>query len=44
MRWRALFTASDPEGQPVEWSLAGADSSEFEIVEGSLRLPPVPQL
>ena len=33
----ALFTASDPEGQPVEWSLAGADSSEFEIVEGSLR-------
>ena len=33
----ALFTASDPEGQPVEWSLAGADSAEFEIVEGSLR-------
>ncbi|WP_419553143.1 S8 family serine peptidase [Candidatus Poriferisodalis sp.] len=37
------FTAVDPEGEAVTWSLAGADSADFEIDDsGSLRwvVPP----
>ena len=33
----ATFTAEDPEGEPIVWSLDGGDMDEFTIVNGVLR-------
>ena len=33
----ATFTARDPEGEPITWSLAGPDLDEFSIENGVLR-------
>ncbi|WP_420623686.1 cadherin domain-containing protein [Candidatus Poriferisodalis sp.] len=38
----ATFTATDAEGDPVTWSLGGADAARFDIAAGTLgfRSPP----
>ena len=33
----AVFTATDPEGDPVAWSLGGADAASFDVAGGTLR-------
>ena len=33
----ATFTAIDPEGESITWTLAGEDAAEFEIKNGVLR-------
>ena len=38
----ATFTAEDPEGEPIVWSLVGADMDEFTIVNGVLRFKSSP--
>ena len=38
----ATFTAEDPEGETITWSLAGADMDEFTIVNGVLRFKSSP--
>ncbi len=32
----ASYTAADPEGQPVQWSLSGTDAGDFEISSGGV--------
>ena len=38
----ATFTAADPEGESIVWSLAGEDGGEFTIVNGVLRFKSAP--
>ena len=38
----ATYTASDPEGASVRWSLGGADAGDFTIVNGVLRFAKTP--
>ena len=38
----ARFTAEDPEGESITWSLAGADSEDFSIENGVLRFKSSP--
>ena len=38
----ATFTAVDPEGESIVWSLAGADMDDFTIVNGVLRFKSPP--
>ena len=38
----ATFTAEDPEGESIVWSLAGDDMDEFTIVNGVLRFKSSP--
>ena len=47
----ATFTAEDPEGESIIWSVSGADSEDFTIENGvlrflrvplTLRIPPIP--
>ena len=38
----ARFTADDPEGEPIVWSLEGDDMDEFTIVNGVLRFKSSP--
>ena len=38
----ARFTAEDPEGESIVWSLAGNDMDEFTIVNGVLRFESSP--
>ena len=38
----ATYTASDPEGASVRWSLGGADAEDFTIEDGVLRFAKTP--
>ena len=38
----ATYTASDPEGASVRWSLGGADAGDFTIEDGVLRFAKTP--
>ena len=38
----ATYTASDPEGASVRWSLSGADAGDFTIEDGVLRFAKTP--
>ena len=38
----ATFTATDPEGASIVWTLDGADMGEFTIVDGELRFKSSP--
>ncbi len=38
----ARFTAADPEGEPIVWSLGGTDAAAFSIVNGVLRFKSSP--
>ena len=38
----ATFTAEDPEGEPITWSLAGTDADDFSIENGVLRFESSP--
>ena len=38
----ATYTASDPDGDTLTWSLESADSEDFEIVDGELRFETTP--
>ena len=38
----ATFTAEDPEGESIVWSLDGDDMDEFTIVDGVLRFKSCP--
>ena len=40
----ATFTAEDPEGESIVWSLDGADMNEFTIVNGGAALQELPRL
>ena len=40
----ARFTAEDPEGEPIIWSLTGTDNAAFTIVNGVLRFKEFPRL
>ena len=38
----ATFTAVDPEGEPITWTLAGTDADDFSIENGVLRFESSP--
>ena len=38
----ATFTAEDPEGEPITWSVSGDDSEDFSIENGVLRFKEAP--
>ena len=38
----ARFTADDPEGEPITWSVSGVDSADFSIENGVLRFKSAP--
>ena len=38
----ARFTADDPEGEPITWSVSGLDSADFSIENGVLRFKSAP--
>ena len=38
----ARFTAEDPEGESITWSVSGADSEDFSIENGVLRFKSAP--
>ena len=38
----ATYTAVDPEGESIVWSVAGDDAGEFAIVNGVLRFKSAP--
>ena len=38
----ARFTADDPEGEPITWSVSGVDSADFSIEKGVLRFKSAP--
>ena len=40
----ATFTADDPEGKSITWSLAGTDADDFSIENGVLRFEGIPRL
>ena len=38
----AAFTAVDPEGHGIQWTLAGIDAGDFDITGGALTFKTTP--